>query len=350
MNGEDYSKIFFILVLAILTLASFWILQPFLIVLIGAGILAYVFFPVYKKILNKTKSKNLSAVIIILAIILLIAIPSVYLTSKLTKEGVQLYIFAKQKISSGKLINIDCEENDYSFACNVNRKTHALVSDSKSKFYLETVLSKIATFVVNESSDFLFKLPQTILYLFVMLFTVFYLLIDHTLFFEKIKDWIPLKKTHKEDILLQFSNLTHATIYGQFIVALIQGGIATIAYAAFGVSSPMVWGLLTTFFALIPFVGTTIIWLPISLSFLINAQLVRGIGLLLVGIFIISSIDNILKPRIIGKRAKLHPVLILVGVVGGLVTMGLIGIIVGPLIISLLLTFVEVYHKERRKS
>ena len=152
-----------------------------------------------------------------------------------------------------------------------------------------------------------------------------------------------------KNIFKQFNNLTYATVYGQFIVALIQGAVATVAYFLFGVGSPITWGLLTTFFALIPFLGTPIVWVPISLNLLISAEIARGIGLLLVGIFIISTIDNLLKPRLIGKRASLHPVLVLIGVVGGLITMGLIGIIIGPLIISLLISFVEVYHKERKR-
>jgi predicted PurR-regulated permease PerM len=173
--------------------------------------------------------------------------------------------------------------------------------------------------------------------------------VDHEIAIAKIKDWIPLKKTHKDNIFKQFAEFTHATVYGQFIVALAQGAVATIAYFAFGISSPLVWGLLTAFFALIPFIGTGIIWIPMGITLLINAEIARGIGLLLVGVLIISSIDNFMKPRIIGKRTRLHPVLVLVGVVGGLLAMGLIGIVVGPLIISLLISFIEVYHKERKR-
>ncbi|MFC1728170.1 AI-2E family transporter [Nanoarchaeota archaeon] len=348
-NGEYYSKIFFIIVFAVLTFAALWIIKPFIIILLGAGLLAYVSNPVYSRLLKKTKSKGLSATIILLIIILLLAVPFVSLTQTVSKEGVQLYLLTKQKIATGKIIDIECSEEDTSLGCSINKNVQEFVSDTRNKFYLENVLSKGANFIVDKSSDFLLMLPQIILFLFVMLFTVFYLLTDSKNFIEQVKSWIPLKESHKEMIFKQFANLTHATVYGQFVVALIQGGLGALVYLALGISSPIIWGLLTAFFALLPVLGTAIIWVPLAINLLINGFIIKGIILLLLGTFVISLIDNILKPRIIGKRTKLHPVLVLVGVVGGLITMGLIGIVLGPLIFSLLISFVEVYHKEKRR-
>jgi predicted PurR-regulated permease PerM len=125
----------------------------------------------------------------------------------------------------------------------------------------------------------------------------------------------------------------------------------------FGVSSPLIWGIVMAFAALVPFIGTGVIWLPPALIKLVNGiannntgQIIGGILFILYGIIIISSLDNILRPKIIGNKAKVHPVLILVGVLGGLYMLGFIGIIVGPMILALFSTFIQAYEKDKNGS
>lgn len=349
MDGDEeyYSKIFLIIIFALLVIISFMILKPLLAVIIGACLLAYIFFPLYKWMLKSVRNKAVSALIIVVIILLLVLAPSFYVANALTKEGMTTYLLIKQTISTGKVFNVQCAENDTSLLCGINKKSEAFVSDPENKFYLETTLGKITQYIVNQTTDFIIGLPQIFVGFIIMLFAIFYLLKDHEFFVDKVIYWIPLKKSHKDHIIKEFKSLTFATIYGQFITALIQGAIATVTYLALGINSPIILGLLTAFFAFIPFIGTPIIWVPVSLHMLIGGDVIRGLILFAVGLFIISTIDNILRPIIIGNKTSLHPALIVVGIVGGMLAFGIIGLILGPLVISFLISFIEVYHKEK---
>lgn len=160
------------------------------------------------------------------------------------------------------------------------------------------------------------------------------------------------KKTIKR-LIAEFENIAHTVIYAQLFVALIQGIIGTIGFYLFGVPFPIILGLLLAFCALIPTIGTAIIWVPAA-SFLILSGyfshnywvLGKGIGLFLYGLLIVSTIDNILLAKIVHEKAQVNQIIIIIGVIGGAAMFGVIGIFIGPIILPLLLTYFETF-KER---
>jgi predicted PurR-regulated permease PerM len=153
-----------------------------------------------------------------------------------------------------------------------------------------------------------------------------------------------------------FAEITSATIYGQIMLSLVQGALGGLGFLIFGVSSPILWGLVMAIFAFLPVIGTAFIWVPAGLILLVNGLLShsnsllwRGIGLLLYGALIVSTVDNLLRPRIVGRKAHMHPVLVLLGVLGGLQAFGFLGFVIGPLILALLMTFVRIYEREKHE-
>jgi predicted PurR-regulated permease PerM len=190
-----------------------------------------------------------------------------------------------------------------------------------------------------------------------MLFSMFYLFKDEGHMFVNLRKILPLKDVYKKHLFERFGKVISAIIHGYIVVAIIQGIVGGIGFLIFGVSSPLIWGIVMAFAALVPFIGTGVIWLPPALIKLVNGiannntgQIIGGILFILYGIIIISSLDNILRPKIIGNKAKVHPVLILVGVLGGLYMLGFIGIIVGPMILALFSTFIQAYEKDKNGS
>jgi len=186
-----------------------------------------------------------------------------------------------------------------------------------------------------------------------MIFLIFFMLRDGEPIIKKIKGIIPLKNHHQNKIIKRFGSVTRAVVYGHFITALIQGMVGVLGLYIFGVKSPLVWGIIMLIACMIPFIGAPVVWFPLGVLKLIEglttnttSTTIRGIGLLVYGFFIVASIDNLIKPKIIGDKAKIHPAIILLGVLGGLATFGVIGIVVGPLILSLFLTFAEIYKTE----
>jgi predicted PurR-regulated permease PerM len=343
-GNETFSKNFFLAAMFVLMIISIIIIKPLFIALLSAAVLAYLCYPIYKRLAQKI-NKRIAAGLIIIFLVLILAVPMYFVVNALAKEGYTLFITAKQKLSPDALALSDCEENPYTF-CEINNKIITSLKDPQTRFYLEDAISKFSTYIIDTTSRLLVNLPILLIDILVMFFAIYYLLIDGAEFINRIKGSIPLKKHHVDHIIQEFNNFTFATLYGNFITAGIQGTIGGVTFALLGLATPILAGLAMAFFAFIPFIGTPIIWIPAAIGLFIAGETVKGIILLLVGLFIISTIDNILKPMIIGKRTKLHPAAVLVGIIGGIFIMGPIGIIGGPLVFSLLISFIEVYYKE----
>jgi predicted PurR-regulated permease PerM len=157
----------------------------------------------------------------------------------------------------------------------------------------------------------------------------------------------------KRRLVAEFGKIAHTVIYAQLFVALVQGIVGTIGFYMFGVPFPIILGVVLAFCALIPMIGTGIIWLPASLYLILSGYfshnpwvLGKGIGLLLYGAFIISTIDNILLATIVQAKTRVNPVTVIIGVIGGAIMFGIIGIFIGPILLPLLITYFETF-KER---
>ncbi len=328
----------------------FLIIRPFLVGILSAIILAYVFHPWYKKIYKKTRRKNFSAMVVSLLVILIITIPLIFAINAISREAYVFYITTKQKISTGELVTSECYSGRI---CSLSNYLKNALADPKIKFYLESALKKTTDYIVGKISDIPQRLALIGLNAFVVIFIMFYLFRDGEKAVKIVKGAVPIKKDHKEKIMNQFNDTVYAVIYGSIITALIQGAVGALGFFIFGIHSPLLWGGVMVIAALIPFIGTPVVWLPAGLLQIISGYVAgdaltvgKGIGLVLYGALIISSIDNLVKPKLIGDKANVHPTVILVGVLGGLHLFGLVGFILGPLILSLSFAFLKLYRQE----
>ncbi len=354
MEMFKYSKIFFITIVIFLAILSFFLIKPLISAILLAIIFAYIFYPVHRWIYERTSKKTLSALITTLLILLIIAIPIGFLVNIISKEAIGLYLQTKEKLEAGP-INKPCQLND--ILCRSFNYLLAYLAKPEAQTHLEAAINKFTGKIVQGSSEILLAIPKRAIEIVVMFFIIFYLLKDGREFVIEIEKHLPVHKRHHNQIFKQFSDVTYAVIFGNFIVALIQGALATIGFIAVGISNPFVWGLLMTFFAFIPYVGPAVIWFPASLIIVLdgyaqgsNFVVFKGIALMLWGLLAVSLIDNLLKPKIIGDRAKIHPVAVILGVIGGLKMLGFVGIIIGPLIIAMLITFIRIYRMEELES
>ena len=294
---------------------------------------------------KKTKRKNISAFIVTMLVIILIISPILFVVNSLTREVIVVYSDSKQRIAEGNIINTEPGSNLW--------KLNSLLVSIAGKPQVISYIDSITNSIIGSLSNFIFTIPKKILSFFVMIFLIFFMLRDGELMAKKIKYFIPLKKHHQTKIINKFSSVTRAVVYGHFITALIQGMVGVLGLYLFGVKSPLVWGSIMMVACMIPFIGSPVVWFPLGAFKLItgltsssSSEIIMGIGLLIYGFVIISSVDNLIKPKIIGDIARIHPTIILIGVLGGLLIFGVIGIVVGPLILSLFLTFVEIYKTE----
>lgn len=302
-------------------------------------------------------------------VIVIITIPLAFVLNKLVREASVIYVSARQMIAQGDFFDVNCNPTNNK-ACSFLLKINEIINRPQVKFYIEQSINKLTLSLNNYFSSFVFTLPRRILDLFIMFFIVFYLFKDGKKLVEKICLWLPIKRRYQNHILQQFKDVIWAVVYGIILVAFIQGILGGIGFFVSGLilyktagiyspillGSPIVWGLMMALFAMIPLLGTPIIWLPVSLAMLArgvsenNTALIGiSLGLLMYCTLIVSTIDNILKPHIIGNKAKLSPALIILGIFGGIFVFGTIGIFIGPLVLGILATFIKIYEKERNE-
>jgi predicted PurR-regulated permease PerM len=352
---KSFPKYLFILFfLAVLAVAAL-IIKPFLSTLIVSAILAYVLYPVYNYFFSLTKMKGFSAAILIILLLLLLSLPLVIVTGKLTSESYEVYTKAKQVFLDTDPFENACAD-DSGFICG----TYNLAAATSAKydlnlgFHFARGFSSIASVFVSKASDFILNIPKLLLHVFIGLFAMFYMFVDGKDMLKRLKQTLPLKAEHSDRMLKHFNDIIYATIYGAIVIAILQGIVAGIGYFIFGVSSPLLLGLLTLVAAFIPFLGAALVWLPVSISMLVSGILtndsslmLRAGGLVIYGALIVSTIDNFVRPKLVGDRAGVHPLLILLGVFGGMALFGFVGIMVGPLILTLFIALLSIYEQEK---
>jgi predicted PurR-regulated permease PerM len=343
ISKDSTSKYVLIVVVLILAIISFLIIYPFIRTILASFIIAYIFYPAYKIIRKYIHKDTLAALVMSIFIVLIIAVPVIFIGNAVSKEVKENYQSIRNLISTGNFLNGNC--TGHKFSCNIVNYFVTLLEDPQIKPQITNLVNRFTEFFVKKASEFVLSIPLFLLNFFIMVFIVFYLLKQGDKIALRLENLLPLKKSHRKNVFNQLRGVTSAVIYGQIFTAAIQAAIGIIAFLLFGVSSPFLWGLMMFFFALIPFLGTPVVWIPALLLKLVYNEPFQAIGLLISGIFI-STIDNVIRPKIVSGRAKVHPIIILLGVMGGILIFGPVGLIVGPVVLSLSLTFIKIYEEE----
>jgi predicted PurR-regulated permease PerM len=178
---------------------------------------------------------------------------------------------------------------------------------------------------------------------FVMVYTLFYFFKDGPHMLQRLMHLSPLGDNYELMLYERFTSTARATIKGSFIIGGIQGVVGGVLFLIAGVQGAFIWGVILALFAMIPGIGAFAVWLPIGIFLLLTGSLWQGITVLVVGTFVISLIDNILRPPLVGKDTQMHPVLILFSTLGGIVFFGMSGIIIGPVITALFLAVISIF-------
>ena len=345
IKKKDISNLVLIILSVIVVYFSYKLLQPFLKPVLGSFVVALLIYPVFTWFNKKIKNKFLCALIVLVLFVLLIGIPLGYVINIAVRETYSAYIEAKKVVVGEKLF----EECTDGFACDLTNEVNEYLKQPETKFYFQQLGEILNTYLFEYGTSFLLKIPARVLDLFVFLFFLFYLLKDGDRIVGSIKRLLPLDVKRQNQLIEKTKNSMYAVLYGQFLTSFIQGLTGTIGFFILGLSSPIFWGIVMAFFSILP-IGTPIVWVPVSLYLIISGAvtgntilIIKGIILLIYGILVISSIDNLLRPKLIGDKLRAHPLLILIGLLGGIFLFGFLGIFIGPLILTLLVAILEMY-------
>lgn len=328
LDLKRHSKYFFIGSFLLIIILSIILAWSFVAAIFGAVVLSYLFYPVYDFIFRKIKSSTLSAFLVSILVVIIFVVPLLFITNTIIKESSNFFFAVR---------NIDFE------SLGTNYIDRLVGENIDIPGLLEDALNRLSIVLIENVDKFILDLPKKILSVFVMLFVMFYLFKDGRKLIFNVKEALPLKRKYKDDIAKKFSDTIYATMYGLVVTAIIQGIVGGIGLWIFDVQNPILWGGVMIIASMLPFIGSAFVWLPAAILKLGAGDTANGAGLLIYGLFIVSTIDNIIRPKIIGRRSKVHPALVLVGALGGIRLFGLIGIIIGPLVLAILTVFFELY-------
>ncbi len=304
----------------LLVYLSFLIIQPFLTAIVVGLVLAYLFYPVYKGLKFVFRSKALTSFLMIVLILALIIVPTALITASLIQQSVNQYQL---------LATMNLPGTFDGFLSQFGLTFDGVVS---------TVSFNLRNYFLSSVPDILNGFAKMVLGLFIMFFILFFAFMDGEQWIESVKHAIPLEPEHKERLFEQVKNVTRGVLYGQFLTAVVQGALGGLMFYLFGIPNAVFWGVIMIILSFIPFLGTPIVWVPAGIIALAKGDYVAGIGVLAVGFLIVMNIDNVLKPRLIGGKARLSTPVVLLGVFGGLALFGFIGLVLGPLILALFQT------------
>jgi predicted PurR-regulated permease PerM len=201
----------------------------------------------------------------------------------------------------------------------------------------------IGGFLVTVASRMTATTAAFLLNLFVMIYAMFFFFRDGEKILEKIFYYLPLSDEDELLMLQRFTSITRATVKGTLVIGIIQGALAGLAFWVAGIDGSAFWGTIMAILSIVPGIGAALIWVPAVIYLIVTGQVLAGLLLFAWCAAVVGTVDNILRPILVGKDAKMPDLLILVGTLGGLFLFGPIGFIVGPIVCGLFLTVWEIY-------
>ncbi len=330
-----------LLALVILISAVFLtMIHQFLMAIFMAGLFSAIVAPAHRLLTKKLGGReNLASILTVLGIVLLVLIPL----------SVLITLVVAQAISIGQSVTPWVQ----SF---INEPTSLTAYLEKIPYYQEILpyrdiivqkagemVGTVSTFLIDSLSSVTKVTIDAVFSSVIMLYVMFYFLTMGDLLLHKILYFLPLDDFNEQRLLNRFTSVTRATIKGTVIIGIMQGTICGVAFAIAGIEGPIFWGSLMAVMSIIPAFGTAIIWFPALIILVLGGNFTGAVILLIVCGLVAGNLDNLVRPRLVGKDTEMHDLFVLFGTLGGLSMFGLLGIIIGPIVAALFNTIWEIY-------
>lgn len=346
MRGEEKvrfsymrSATFFGLI-GVLSIAVLYLFVPFFYPIFWAAVITIVFYPLYKTLGRYIKWQNVNSTLMLLVVLAVLIIPLILLSLLVVNESFKLFstigqynIPTTENVSEG--INVWAEKLGLVPYVEIVKEKWTVYAQSGSKIIGSHIVSA-AKSITQTSAKFIFMF-------FVMLYALFFFFRDGEKMIKRVMHLSPLGDTYENMLLDRFTSTIRATLKGTFIVGGVQGIIGGILFWVTGVPGAFVWAVVMTAVAILPGVGPVIVWIPAAVLMLVFGHTWQGLTIVAVGAGVIGTIDNLLRPMIVGKDIEMHPVIVLFSTLGGILIFGISGFIIGPVIAALYMAVVSIY-------
>ncbi len=340
MKNESMNKAFLLLLVSFFSAVFLSMIRQFLMAILLAGIFSALAKPTYRRFERWfRKRRGLASVATLLLIVMVVLIPL----------GALLGIITNQAINVGHSVSpwIEKQLNDPS---GLIKTLERVPFYDKIETYQEPLLRKagqlvgtVSKYFINSLSSITLGTVNFLFMLFIMLYTMYFFLIDGDKLLAKILYYLPLQAEDENRLLVRFTSVTRATLKGTGLIGLLQGGLAGLGFAVVGIQGAVFWGTIMAVLSIIPAVGTGLVWFPAAVILILGGHYVKGVGLGLFCGLVVGSVDNVLRPALVGRDTQMHDLFILFGTLGGISLFGVLGIIIGPIVAALFVTGWEIY-------
>ncbi|CBL43648.1 Predicted permease PerM family [gamma proteobacterium HdN1] len=334
----------FLLLLLIVSFSFMWLLKPFFGAIFWAVAIALIFSPVQRRLNQRWPSRNSgNAMLTLLLCVVVLVLPMLFVVGSLVSEGAGLY----QRINAGQF--------DPAHYLARLREAFPMVEElfRRANIDMQSLQEKLAELGMAGSkllAGQVVALGQNtfsvVLNAVLALYVGFFFLRDGEQLTVQLIRALPLGDARERLLLDRFAGVMRATIKGTLVVALVQGALGGLAFAALGISGALLWGGVMVIASLIPAVGAALIWAPVAVYSLATGDWVSGVVLIVVGVGVIGMVDNLLRPILVGRDTQMPDYLVLLSTLGGLALFGMNGLIIGPIIAALFIAFWEIFMRE----
>jgi predicted PurR-regulated permease PerM len=340
MSQERVRKVVLFVLLVGISLAFLAMIRPFLLTILLSGIVAGLLWPLYSRLVRLLRGRRvLSAVITLVLLLFIIVGPLGTFVGVVVGEAVKISEsirpWVQERMNQPHWMEDQLEKLPFldeldPYRAEIYERAGALVSG-------------VGNWVVGSLSDVTKGTVQFLFHLGVLLYTVFFFLLDGRKMLRTILWYLPLDDEDEELLARKFTSVTRATIKGTVVIGILQGGLAGAAFAVAGIPSAVFWGTVMVVLSIIPGVGTALVWVPAAIVLAATGH--WGKALLLAGwcALVVGSIDNVLRPRLVGRDTEMPDLLIFFSTLGGILLFGIVGFAVGPIVAALFVAIWEIY-------
>lgn len=337
----------FLLLLALVTVAFFWIISPFFGAVFWAMVLALMFMPVHRRLCARLRGRDtLAALGTLLFCMVIVVVPMIFVVGAMVDEATSF----TQRLRTG-------EFNPRTYFEQIQNALPGWLRDLLGRFGLfnaQDVVDKLTAAVVQGGQALTTRalaIGQNTLMLLVdlgiMLYLLFFFLRDGRDLAQTIRRAVPMQRQHTDFLLSKFATVVRATVKGTVVVALVQGMLGGVAFAFLGIHGAVLWGVVMSVLSLLPAIGAALVWAPVAIYLIATGSMIEGLGLAAWGAGVMGMVDNLLRPILVGKETKLPDYLVLLSTIGGLSIFGLNGFLIGPAIAALFVaTWALFSHEE----
>jgi len=320
------------------------LIAPFAAPLIWAAVFVILFHPLYDRLRRKVRSDTLASILMCLLIIIVIIGPITYLFASLVNEAADAVAKVNQMYKSGELDSYLKFDFPWFQAVKERLAKYYDISQINPDQMIKEAIDRVSSVIFSQTSNIITNGTRVVFYFGLMIFTMYYFFKDGQRVVHHIKRLMPLAMDQVDKIFSLLRDVIQATMYGGIVVALVQGIMGGILFAAVGIPSSVFWGALMAFLSVIPVVGAFLVYIPAGIILLLGGSYWEGFVVIAIGTLVISQVDNVLRPYLISGRTEMHPLMLFFTILGGIAMFGLLGVVVGPLIAAIFLTLLKIFE------